>query len=346
MGFDVSYHPVDVPFIHDRLLTCVTGNEDIDGLGNMIARLAQLRFRANAWGLGVLKACQPTNPKPIKKKSGLFSRLFGKGQTREPETAQESSAQFEADLYVWGRPFFITCQTPAEVSAVIDRYMQADLDTVDDIARDMVRTFDSKLLDKVRPDMTGEPPVIEAVREDVRRQFEQLKEAWHACGTGKTVISPDGEQTKPEEFLAHFLPLTIFTMAAHFRPGWMARGHVWPTLMLTKAKLNCQEFFGPATHLFRPLIERVPEIGKFLEPTITSNYTIGGFVPAEKVQSLTKYLETHRDRILMPAAQEDSAEYSALCLKKILEALQDASCRGAGFAEASEVYSAPMGVMN
>ena len=346
MGFDVSYHPVDIPFIHDRLLACVTDRGDIHGLGEMIAGLARLRYRANAWGLGALKVCKPTRAKPVRRKPGLFSRLFGKAQMREPENPPEAPPQFESDLYVWGRPFFITCQTPEEVSSAIDRYMQADLDTVDDIARDMLRAFGGALVDKIKPDMAGEPPVAEAVREDVRRQFEQLQHAWGACGTGKSVVSPDGEQMRPERFLAQFLPLTILTLAAHFRPGWMARGYVWPTMMLTKAELDPSEFFEPPTQLFRRLVERVPEIGRFLEATITSNYTIGGFVPAEKVRSLAQHLESHRDRILAPAAQEGWADHAALSLKKILEALYDASCRGAGFAEASEVYSAPMGIMN
>ena len=306
MGFDISYHAVDVTFIQQRLLSYVMGQGDIDQLVETAARVAATRFRANAWGLGTLQACRPPrDTQRSRKKPGLFSRLFGK-PTAEPETPVPSPlCEFEADLYVWGRPFFITNQDADDVSRAIDLYLDATPDTVDPIALEMLRTLAPTLVDTVEPDMTGTAPSSEDVKEDICNQLNQLRAAYAALGTGRKVPSPDGQEVAPEGFLAQFVPLTILSIASQFRPGWMARGCVWPTEMLSKAGLDYREFFEPAHAIFQPLTERVPDVTRFLEPTITSNYTLGGFVPADRVEPLQQFLRDNRERILAPTVKDD-----------------------------------------
>ena len=350
MGFDISYHAVDVDFIQQRLLSYVMGQGDIDELLETAVRVSTTRFRANAWGLGAMKACNPPRQAPVgPKKPGLLARFFGKSApAAEPQTpATEPPCKFESDLYVWGRPFFITSQDPQEVSETIDRYLNAAAsDIVDQIAREMLAGLAPSLVDTVQPDMTGTIPPDDAVKEDTRSQLDQLHGAYEAIATGQKVSAPGGEQVAPDEFLAQFVPLTILSLASLFRPGWMARGHVWPTEMLKKAGLDVGAFFEPAGAIFQPLLERAPTVTRFLEPTITSNYTVGGFVPADKVASLKQCIQDNREKILAPAAAEDWGDYAAVCLDKILETLHDAERRKMAFIEASEVYSAPMGIMN
>ena len=348
MGFDISYHPVDVTFIQQRLLSYVMGEGGIDELTDTAARLAAIRFRANGWGLGALAACRPLrNTQRPPKKPGLFSRLFGKPAAITPETpAPSPPSEFEADLYVWGRPFFITSHDAGEVSGAIDLYLDATPDTVDSIALEMLRKLTPALVDTVEPDMTGTAPASEDVKEDICNQLNQLRAAYAALDTGRKVPSPDGQEVAPEEFLAQFVPLTILSIASQFRPGWMARGYVWPTEMLSKAGLDYREFFEPAHAIFQALMERAPNVTRFLEPTITSNYTLGGFVPADRVEPLHQFLRDNRERILAPTVKDDWGDYGSLCLDKILEALYDAQRRKIAFIEASEVYSAPMGIIN
>jgi len=348
VGFDISYHPVDVAFIQQRLLSYVMGEGSIDEAAETAARLAAIRFRANAWGLGALKACRPPrDTERPQKKPGLFSRLFGKPAAIAPETpAPSPPCEFEADLYVWGRPFFITRHDAEEVSGAINLYLEATPDTVDSIAREMLKTLAPALVDTVEPDMTGTAPDDELVKEDIRNQLDQLRGAYAALETGRKIPTPDGQEVSPEDFLAQFVPLTILSLASQFRPGWMARGHVWPTEMLSKADLDSREFFEPAHAIFQPLIERVPNVTRFLEPTITSNYTLGGFVPADRVTPLRQFLQHNREQILAPTVKDDWGDYGSLCLGKILEALHDAERRKIAFIEASEVYSGPMGIIN
>ena len=78
MGYDTSYHAVDLPLIQTRLLPYVSGQGSIDDLVEQALLLSKVRFRANAWGLG--------------------SKDF---PAREPF------------LHVWGRPFFIVGDDPS-----------------------------------------------------------------------------------------------------------------------------------------------------------------------------------------------------------------------------------------
>src|SRR4051812_109279 len=118
MGYDVSYHPVDVDLIRSRVVTYIRGQRDINDLVADAVRLAKVRFRANAWGLGLWHLHKET-------------REAASPAVRVPDS-------FDSDLHIWGRPFFITGATPEEVSEGIDRYTAATAETVDDVAREML----------------------------------------------------------------------------------------------------------------------------------------------------------------------------------------------------------------
>src|SRR6476620_1507355 len=81
MGYDISFHPVDVRLVQERVTPFLAGRGNDDDLDDLIAdavRQAKVRFRANAWGLGVMQA------KP--------------------------GGAFDTRLHVWGRPFFVTAE--------------------------------------------------------------------------------------------------------------------------------------------------------------------------------------------------------------------------------------------
>lgn len=85
MGYDVSAHPVDVDLIQDRLLPYVQGEGDIDDLIQDAVRLAQVRFRANAWGLGLVNLAHAEadekRKKPTKQKSASKTVLCRKTES-------------------------------------------------------------------------------------------------------------------------------------------------------------------------------------------------------------------------------------------------------------------------
>lgn len=100
MGYDASFHPVDLPLIQSRLLPYIAGRGEIDDLVEQAAFRARIRFRANAWGLGA-------NGRP----------------------------DIQSFLHVWGRPFFITQGDP---SVGVDRWMAvSSVEAADALGREM-----------------------------------------------------------------------------------------------------------------------------------------------------------------------------------------------------------------
>jgi hypothetical protein len=73
VGYDVSFHPLDVDLLESRILPFIRGELEIDDLVDRAARIARIRFRANAWGLGLLKLIKEGGRPP-----GLFDRLRGR----------------------------------------------------------------------------------------------------------------------------------------------------------------------------------------------------------------------------------------------------------------------------
>jgi hypothetical protein len=317
MGFDISYHPIDVGLIHNRLIPYVRGQGSIDDLVREGVRLAKVRFRANAWSAGVLE----------RRRAGQHGQGPG-----VPDA-------FESNLHVWGRPFFITSEAPADVSLAIDRYLSATPDDVDAIALDMLRQLSPDLVGQVTPNMEGFLPSDADLGEGLRSNLDLFRKAYAAIQRGEEVTAPDGSEHCPRSLFASDFALTVIEFAANFRPGWMARGFVWPSYLLGEAKLD-DGCLGPTARLFEPLLAEIPEIAVNLEGGIASNHTVGSYAPPESVPALRAFLDRHRVQLLM------ANEGCVLELRKIYEAVCDAERRGMGFAEAAEVYSGVQGIMN
>ena len=93
MGYDTSHHPIDVELITQRIVPYILGLGVIDDLVADAIRVSKVRHRANAWGLAA-------------------HRHFA-----------QSDQPFDSDLYVWGRPFFVTVEGTPEIAEAIDRYL-------------------------------------------------------------------------------------------------------------------------------------------------------------------------------------------------------------------------------
>ena len=330
MGFDISSHPVDAGLIQKRLLPYLRGEGDIDDLVADAVRLARVRFRANAWGLGLLALVSPKPGKP--------------GQ--RPKKLKADGGGFDPDLHLWGRPFFITAP-PDQVGSVIDRYLAATPGQVDTIAREQLDRLDPALKDRVVPDADGFLPEDDAViAAGVRQELDLLRSAYPRLADGRPVKMPEGEAADPEDLFLFHMPLAVVAFAAQFWPGWMARGHVWPTSMIAEAGLDAEGLFGPAGFLFEPLLGQIGGWDEAFAPTITQNYTLGGAARAANVGNLRAWWQAHREALIAPFVADGDAQSGASAHQKSLEAMQDAERRGAAFIEAAEIYSGFMGIMN
>ena len=330
MGFDISSHPVDAGLIRNRLLPYLRGEGNIDDLVADAVRLARVRFRANAWGLGLLALVSPKPGKP--------------GQ--RPKKLKPDAGAFNPDLHLWGRPFFIAAPSE-DVGAVIDRYLAATPDQVDAIAREQLDWLDASLKDRVVPDADGFLPEDDSViAVGARQELDLLRSAYPRLADGRPVKMPDGEASDPEDLFLFHMPLAVVAFAAQFLPGWMARGHVWPTGLIAEAGLDAEELFEPAGFLFEPLLGSIGGWDEAFAPTITQNYTLGGAVRAANVGNLRAWWQAHREQLLAPYIADGDADLGALAYLKSLEAMQDAERRGVAFLEAAEIYSGFMGIMN
>jgi hypothetical protein len=327
---DVSFHPVDEALLNERVVPYVRGKGSLDDLMPRAVRLAHVHYRANAWGLGLLEL---SHQETERRRSAQGK---GKAVAGPPPVVPEA---FDSDLHVWGRPFFITAETPAEVSEAIDRYQAAGPEEVDNIARDMLRRLGPGLEGVVTPQTEGTLPAESDLAQQLRWKIDLFRDAYHAWKRGEQVTAPDGERHDPLELFATDFTLAALEFIARFQPGWMARGHVWPTYLLGEAGLARSGLFAPAYRMLGGLGDELPDLKDALEETITQNYTVGGYVAPASVSPTRELMEANRQALGEPTECH-------VDVRKIIEALYDAGRRGLAFAEAAEVYSGPMGIMN
>lgn len=331
MGFDVSYHPVDLG-IMKRVAAYVAGRDDLRSLVEEGCVRERCRFRAKAWGLGLLEATRHASRSPT-------------GDDKA------GAARVDASLHVWGRPFLIEADTPEQVSAAVDGYLAARTDAeVDAIASAHLAKLAPGI--PVKPDMEDGLPSGAELEDIVLRDLNVLPSVFAAAREGKELVAlPSGDEVDPAGVLASSYPFLGLAFMARFRPGWMDRGHVWPTLLLEDAGLSAKDFFEPPIALFHGILGELPKatattIVSRLSPGIVENYMTGGFVPAEKVGDLRAFLRANREKLLAKPKAEDWADECAVSLQKLDEALADAAARKLAFAEATEIYSGPMGIVN
>lgn len=321
MGFDVSYHPVDLG-IMKRVAAYVAGRDDLKSLIAEGCIRETCRFRAKAWALGMLEA-----------------------------TREKGQARVDASLHVWGRPFLIEADAPEQVSAAIDRYLAAKTEAdVDAIATAHIAKLAPGIA--VAPDMEDGLPKGSELEDLVLRDLNVLPSVFAAAREGKELVAlPSGDEVDPAGVLASSYPFLGLAFMARFQPGWMDRGHVWPTLLMGDADLPTKQFFEPPIALFHGVLAELPKatattIVSRLSSGIVENYMTGGFVPAERVGDLRAFLRANREKLLAKPKAEDWADECAVSLQKLDEALADAAARKLAFAEATEIYSGPMGIVN
>ncbi len=315
MGYDASYHPID-PKTVARVTDYIAGRGSIDDLVTDAVRHAKVRFRANAWSLGVTES------------------------KTKPET-------FNTSLHVWGRPFFVAVEGTAAIAEMIDRYLGAKTDAqTDKIAKENLAALDRALPKRVKPSKSGQLPKDATLAQGIRANIDLLRAA---CAAAKdknaTVLLPNGESSNAAELLAREVPLQVLTFCSASRPGWMDRGKVWPTLLLQKAKVPKGKLFGPPTMLLGALAKTKRRW--FLHPTIVENYMVGGCVGARHVPALSKLLATSQGKLERAWSDGDEADDEMkTSVKKLVEAVEDAKLRRLAFAEATECYSGFGGIMN
>lgn len=318
-GFDISFHPLPWDVLTERVYPYVLGEAPSDALDPLVSdavRIAKVRFRANAWGLGVLRL------------------------------RDAAPAAFDPDLHVWGRPFFVTAEGTEAIADTIDRDLAARPEDVDAIAREQLEQLQPGLASRVEPSDEGTLPSDADLAASVRGHVDLMRASVAAIRGGRGSIEFGGRAHDPARLLGRELALTALTFAADFRPGWMARGKLWPSLLLVELGVNVRDRIIANAAMFMPVYRALPDVPWFLAETIYENYQVGGAASPGDLPALRALLMENRERILAPARAHGEHAYVATVLRKIDEAMADAQHRGLPFCEATEVYSGFSGIMN
>lgn len=317
VGYDTSYHAVDMRLIEQRVLPYLSGaggDRDLDDLVGFAAEQTKVRFRAKAWALGALEAAG-----------------FDSG--------------FEGQLYVWGRPFLITAQAPEDVADWVIRYTQCSAANVDELARTALHQWDPALARVTQPDLSGGLPPDEQLGTMVSWKIRLLRDAASALRTGKTeVLHPfENEMHDAADILTGNLQFALLEFVSRLLPGWMDRGRVWRTALTIEAEMGYPPGFGSNSPLLGALPQIFPHLDWDYDPTITANYMVGGYVAPTAITTTRTILRANHTHL---AHTYDEPADTALSLRKWDEAFALAERIGGGFAEATEIYSGMEGKMN
>ncbi|WP_282779635.1 MULTISPECIES: hypothetical protein [unclassified Nocardia] len=300
--------------IEDRIVPFLAGlgaEGDIDDLVTRAAEQARVRFRAKAWALGALKA------------------------------GAESSG-FDSRLHVWGRPFLITEEDAEAVADWVLRFSAATPDTVDGLVVEQLRRLDPALAERVRPDMSGTLPEGENLRRMVSWKVELLRHAALALRAGRTrVEDPHSDDVHDAAgLLTGNAQFVLLEFVAALLPGWMDRGHTWPTRLGPETGAGLPAGFGGNGALLGRLPELLPDLDWTDDESIMGNYSVGGMVPPDRVPAARAWLTEHRDRLVGDDGYLETSQ------RKCREAFALADRIGGGFVEATEIYSGFEGKIN
>lgn len=200
----------------------------------------------------------------------------------------------------------------------------------------------------------------------LRKQIETLRDIYAARGTKKTFDLEENEGDEEEgggrwvrvdtgsdplplptaDELLPSLPQSMVGFASALLPGWMNRGSNHASLLLDMIGVKTRGLIETPEPLFAALVKAEPRIGEALHDTIHDNFSLGGYVPPEKLAAFVETLEKHRHELSRAWYPDEAADFVSVDLIKIIEPARYALKHGYGYLEAAEVYSAPLGVMN
>jgi hypothetical protein len=309
MGYDVSYHPVDVELLHERVLPFILGQTTEDDIGDLVGtgmRIREIRWRAKAWALG----------------------------------ARHRMGRYDPFLYVWGRPFFITSADADAVAEDVLRYLgMFGVAEVDDVARAMADALGPSDTPAAPNDPGHYPLDDERLRYEVVGALRVLRRAVAALRAGEERVPGLKTDRAPADLVAGNAAFDLIEFASMLTPGWMDRGPVWPTRLVEDVGLDWPPAFGSHEPLLAPLMAEFPDAKWDPAHTIEHNYMVGGLVAAADVPAARAWFAERRDRILAAEGIGVARDQFALTLTKIDEAMAMAARLEHAFCEATEIYS-------
>lgn len=360
LEIDRTYHPLDRELLARHYLPGLTAPMSVEAL---VARRAA---RARVYGyasLFKLRAADTFDPKPTPPR--LMDKLGAMfGGARAKDVAAKGRPGFDVNVYLYGRPFFITESDPARVAEILEGLLNEERED------ELIRTFqaqaayfDEGKAEEIAAFVKRKPPLPKPA-DKVKKSFEKilddrqvaLRDALLSLGRADRVPEgiaegaleedPELDQKSRLDPVARFAHLAAYGMGlvlAEVHPFWTHRTG-WDLAEIVR--LVAPE--SPASShgmLLEPLYELVPEAREHATAEIRHHYTAGAVVPAEQIDAVLGKLVQGRGRFL-EAAQSGSLDRKPENFHaKLVEALTYAKRKGWGLLEVGEVIVAAEGGM-
>ncbi|MGH1353176.1 MAG: hypothetical protein ACRBBN_20555 [Methyloligellaceae bacterium] len=334
-----SNHSVNISLLKDRIIPYIMGTGNIDDLLEQAAKTALTRFEAMSWALAANDCLLKNNP---------------------------ALKDFNSELYIWGRPFFNVGQDLSEALEIHASYLEYAGSSIEGLARSMLPRLDTilrkntssidlingynSLEDHIQHNELNQSNSLATIIDELEAPLNVLREVYQNLGKSRIMVPVDGEEQAmdPQELIMQALYESV-KFSSEIHPGWVGKGNYWPTRLFEQINVNVSHIFERPTALFEPLLQEIPYLEAYLEETITENYSLGGFVPPEKMKLFLDTLEHHKEDLIFCWVDDsvkqnlttETREKLSTPFRKIYEPAAYAHQNGYGFIEASNIYSMP-----
>lgn len=359
MEIDRSYHPLDRDLLAKLYVPGIVGTPDLDALASCRAVRERVFGYASLFKLRAADKVDP-NPQPPRLRDRLKALL---GNPRAKIHARDGHPGFDPDIYLYGRPYFITEDDPEKIAEMLDRLAEVDAGTLVALFRKQVEYFDVDLADEIASFVERRPPTP-LPAEKVRRLFHKilhdrqvaLRDALLSVDRPEAVPAgiaaealeddPDMEQSTrldPVERFAHLSANGLGLVLAEVHPFWCHTSGF--DLAAIADHLGLADHATSCGFLLEPLYELLPEARSLATAEIRTHYTAGAVISAERVAPLLDRLRGSRDGFVKRAGDAGLDRRPENLWKKLVEAFTYAARKGVGILEAGEVRVAEEGGM-
>ena len=351
MVIDRSYHPYDQELIKRYYLPGLTGPADIEELATM----RQTRERVHGYAsLFKLRAADKTHSTPRRPRIRDRVRALS-GNERARIHVRDGLPGFDADLYLYSRPFLVTEEDPVRIAEVIERLLSlSDEREIVSALSQQLDYFDVGLGKVVAEFVEKRPPLPmplpkafqmlgklfsdrqEALADALihLKRPDSIPEGLHQSGA-RPAPSQQTTRRDPVSRCAHLMANGIGLFLAELGPFWCHRSEV--ALADIARHIGAEDCVESHATLLSPVYDLLPEAREMAGDVIREHYSAGGVVPADRVPRLLQCLGSGND---LTGGSQDPRLHATL-----VEVFTFASRAGLGVAEIGDVCIADEGGM-
>ena len=352
LELDRSYLPLDTEVLARHYVPGILAPIDLTEL----ARLRETRDWIYSFGsLFKLRAADkvPREARP----GGLKTRFKAlMGNARAKQHARDGHPGFDDNIYLYGRPFFITEEDPAAIADILNRLMaRPSDDAIVELFAAQAEHFDVDLAHEIAEFVKRRPPTARPLQKakDVFHKILHdrqvaLRDALISLGREDEIPEgiasealeeePDMDQSTrldPVARFAHLAANGIGLTLAEIHPFWCHRTSF--DLKRIAELVGGAELAGAHDHLLEPLWDKVPEAREHVTPFIETHFTAGAVVPAASVRPLLELLTPARARLIEKAEADELDPRPENLWRKLVEALTYAASVDRGLIEVDQV---------